>query len=122
MINSGTQPLQNQTFVQSIESRSKGTLVASGLAKEANEKGLRALETLVLQHRERHMALGPYCLGTFSPAIVDAVMVPQMYNARRYGVDVDAICPLLVKIDDLCSRHAWFQVSHPTVQPDYPRD
>jgi fumarylacetoacetase len=115
VINAGTQPLQNMSRLKDIEKRS-GQLVAEEEAKAVNERGLGALETLV--KRKRTDLSGPYCLGTFSPTVVDAVLVPQLYNARRIGVDVDALFPLLVKVDALCSTHRWFKLSHPSVQPD----
>jgi maleylacetoacetate isomerase len=36
--------------------------------------------------------------GGTAPNLVDVVLVPQMYNARRYDVDL-AACPRLVRID-----------------------
>ena len=116
VINSGTQPLQNAMFLRDLEKESGGAISASEQAKKVNAKGLKALEVLVRKKQEK--SLGPYCLGTFAPTIVDLVMVPQLYNARRFGTDVGAACPLLVEIDALCSKHPWFQKSHPSRQPD----
>lgn len=118
VINSGTHPLQNVPYTRQLEKQSKGALTAEELGKIANEKGLAALEALVKKLKRK----GPYCLGTFSPSIVDAVMVPQMYNARRFQVKVDEICPTLVQIDALCQQHPWFRDSHPSRQPDSPRE
>jgi maleylacetoacetate isomerase len=115
-INAGTQPLQNLFVLKDLEEKSDGKINAKEQAKLINEKGLKAFEVLVKRRREK--SAGPFCLGTFAPTIVDAVMVPQLDNARRFGVNVDKACPLLVEIDALCSGHAWFQVSHPSVQPD----
>ena len=122
VINAGTQPLQNIFMLKDIEEKSGGTVVATEQAKLMTEKGLKAFELLVKSYRNKSTIRGPYCLGTFAPTIVDAVMVPQLYNARRFGVDVGNVCPLLVDIDALCSKHTWFQVSHPSVQPDAIKD
>jgi maleylacetoacetate isomerase len=115
-INAGTQPLQNIFFLRKLEEISDGKINASEMAKEANERGLRVLESLVKRRHEK--VKGPFCLGTFSPSFVDACMVPQIYNARRFGVDVLEVCPRLAEIEALCSKHAWFKASHPNVQPD----
>ncbi|CAB9505920.1 Fumarylacetoacetase [Seminavis robusta] len=119
IINSGTQPLQNIPFLKGIQEQSEERVVANHVAKKVIEKGLSALETLVVKHHHATTTgQGPFCLGTFSPSVVEAFLVPQMFNARGQGVEVDKICPTLVKIDKLCSQHTWFQKSHPDQQPD----
>ncbi|GKY92466.1 hypothetical protein MPSEU_000217000 [Mayamaea pseudoterrestris] len=117
VINSGTQPLQNIFFLRAIEVKSGGQVVAVDEAKRVIEYGLLTLESLVKKRLE--VCKGPYCLGSFSPTVVDAFLVPQMYNARRFEVDVERICPTLVAIDKLCFVHAWFKPSHPSAQPDF---
>ncbi|GAX15183.1 fumarylacetoacetase [Fistulifera solaris] len=118
IINSGTHPMQNVPYTRELEKQSSGTITSEELGRAVNEKGLAALEALVTKRQRQ----GPYCLGTFSPSIVDVVMVPQMYNARRFNVDVDKICPTLVQIDALCQQHPWFTDSHPRNQPDAPSE
>lgn len=121
-INAFTQPLQNIFRLRKFEEKSEGKINAREEAKLANEEGLKALETLVKNHRQSRNPFGRYCMGTFSPSIVDACLVPQMYNARRFGVDVQAACPLLTEIEQLCLEHAWFKASHPSEQPDALKD
>ena len=116
VINSGTQPLQNINYLRTLEAKSGGKLTAADEARRVIEYGLLALETLVKKRLE--VCQGPYCLGTFSPSVVDAFLVPQMYNARRFEVNVDNICPTLVSINQLCLEHPWFVASHPSVQSD----
>ncbi|WP_299774028.1 maleylacetoacetate isomerase [uncultured Tateyamaria sp.] len=53
--------------------------------------GFQGVETLVARQR------GQYCLGDHV-TIADCCLVPQMYNARRFGVDLTAF-PNLVEID-----------------------
>jgi fumarylacetoacetase len=115
-VNAGIQPLQNVFFLRPFEVKSGGTILSEEEAKRANEYGLLALETLVKKRLDSYK--GSFCMGTFSPTVADACMVPQMYNARRFGVDVDRICPKLVEIECLCLKHPWFVASHPQVQPD----
>jgi maleylacetoacetate isomerase len=114
VVNSGTQPLQNIMVLTELEKASEGKIKAADEAKARNEKGLAALEALV----QRRQGKGPYCTGSFAPTIVDACMVPQLYNARRYGVDIDRTCPTLVQIEAVCLEHPWFRASHPQAQPD----
>jgi maleylpyruvate isomerase len=54
----------------------------------ANREGLIACEALV-----RH-ELGPFCFGA-TPSLADLCLVPQLGNARRFGVDVGAFPRLL---------------------------
>ena len=122
VINAGTQPLQNIVYLDRLEERSEGKLSAQLLASEVNEKGLTVLEALVQRHRscQPQDSWGPFALGTFTPSIVDAFLVPQVYNARRFGVDVDSIAPTLAEIEAACTYHLWFQTTRPQVQPDAP--
>jgi len=120
LINAGTQPLQNIPMLHELQKASDGKIVAEERGRAVTEKGLKALEVLVAQRQTE--AFGPFCLGTFSPSIVDAVMVPQMHNARRFGVNVEATLPRLTTIEQLCLQHPWFISSHPSAQPGAPAD
>ncbi len=46
------------------------------------------------------------------PSLADICLVPQMYNARRYNVDLDAF-PCLVRVDQEATKHAAFIQAHP---------
>lgn len=116
LINSGTQPLQNMPLVRKLESKSQGTINGLEWGREAIEKGLRALEVLVV---ERHSGGGgPFALGGFAPSLVDACIVPQLFNAGIFGVNTAETCPTLDAIGQLCAKHPWFGPAHPSVQPD----
>src|SRR2546421_55175 len=54
----------------------------------ANREGLSACETLIAGEP------GPFCFGA-APTIADLCLVPQLANARRFGVDVTAYPRLL---------------------------
>jgi len=116
LINAGTQPLQNIFVLKEYENLSSGKISATEQAKIINERGLKALELLAKQRREQFH--GPFCFGTHSPNIVDACIIPQLYNARRFGVDVDNLFPVLAEVDAVCAKHPWFVASHPAAQPD----
>ncbi|BBB08229.1 MULTISPECIES: maleylacetoacetate isomerase [unclassified Sphingopyxis] len=51
-------------------------------------------------------------LGGDTPGIADCCLVPQMYNARRFEVPLDAY-PRLVAIDAACMELDAFQKAHP---------
>jgi maleylacetoacetate isomerase len=51
-------------------------------------------------------------LGGETPGIADCCLVPQMYNARRFEVPLDAY-PRLVAIDAACTELEAFRRAHP---------
>ena len=75
------------------------------------ELGLHALETRLSADRR-----GPFCVGT-QPTIADCCLVPQLFNAQRFGVDL-APYPTLRSIDAGCQALPAFVAAHPSVQPD----
>lgn len=71
-------------------------------------EGFRAAEQLVGD--------GPHVFGD-GPTLADAFLVPQMYNARRFGVPLDEF-PRLVRIVDACNELSAFKKAAPERQPD----
>lgn len=72
--------------------------------------GFEALETMVVQHG------AGFCFGA-TPTLADCCLVPQIYNARRFGVDLIRY-PALLAIDEACMKLAAFQNAAPQAQPD----
>ena len=68
-------------------------------------EGLTALE-----------ALGRPRAGTFlfgdAPTLADICLIPQLYNARRFGVRLDPF-PTLRRVDENASAHPAFAAAHP---------
>ena len=110
LVNAGIQPLQNVYLWKNLEQESEGKINAQEYQQHYIVKGLKVLEIMV--KRQQTSQLGPYCLGNFSPTIVDIFLIPQLYNARRFGVDVETEFPTLSTIDHLCSTHPWFVPAH----------
>jgi maleylacetoacetate isomerase len=77
-------------------------------------EGFRALEAMVADHP----ATGTYCEGEL-PTIADCCLVPQMYNARRFGMKLDEY-PTLVRIEAACLALPAFRDAAPERQPDAP--
>jgi len=75
-------------------------------------RGFGALEELVA----RHSADGRHCHGR-SVTFADAFLVPQMYNARRVGVDLEPY-PRLVGIARHLESLPAFRAARPEAQPD----
>lgn len=59
---------------------------------------------------------GTYCFGD-QPGMADACLVPQLYNARRYGCDLERF-PTLRAIEQRCDTLDAFQRAAPENQPD----
>ena len=59
---------------------------------------------------------GPFCFGT-TPTIADLCLVPQLANARRFGVDVNAF-PRLLKAEAAAKAMPAFADAAPDRQPD----
>lgn len=59
---------------------------------------------------------GPYALGE-TPSIVDCCLVPQLFNARRFEVDLSRY-PRLMAIEAACLRLEAFQRAQPSAQGD----
>jgi maleylacetoacetate isomerase len=71
-------------------------------------EGFEALEALV--------APSPYCCGG-ALTIADILLVPQVYNARRLKVPLDAF-PKIVAIEAACLALPAFERARPENQPD----
>lgn len=59
---------------------------------------------------------GPFCFGA-APSLADICLIPQLYNAHRWGTDLAGLDRLLT-IEDNCLDLAPFQHAHPNAQPD----
>ncbi|KAF9308390.1 Glutathione S-transferase zeta-1 [Podila horticola] len=61
---------------------------------------------------------GKYCYGD-SITLADLTLVPGVFNARRFRVDM-ALFPIISRIDATLVDHPAFKAAHPYVQPDTP--
>lgn len=82
------------------EEEAKNSWIAHWIAE-----GFAALEALAAPRA------GRFLFGD-SPTLADICLVPQMYNARRFNVPLDAY-PLLVRVDAEANRLDAFQAAHP---------
>lgn len=59
---------------------------------------------------------GRFCHGD-APTIADCFLVPQVYNAQRFDIDLGA-WPRIVAINDACAQLPAFIAAHPAQQAD----
>ncbi len=76
------------------------------------ETGLSALEARLAREAET----GRFCHGD-GPGLADLCLVPQLGNARRFGVDL-APYPTVLRIEAACAVLPAFQAAAPDRQPD----
>ncbi|HOX72077.1 MAG: maleylacetoacetate isomerase [Dokdonella sp.] len=76
--------------------------------------GFNALEKML----DDNSSTGLYSDGD-APTLADICLVPQVYNARRFGVDLTAY-PTIARIEQQCLGLAAFENARPENQPDAP--
>ena len=91
-----------------------------GLQKEGSEDWIRhwiGTGFAVLETRLAHdPARGAFCHGD-APTLADIMLVPQVFNARRFGIDMGRF-PTIAAIDARCAELAAFADAAPAKQPD----
>ncbi|NTU36362.1 maleylacetoacetate isomerase [Vibrio diabolicus] len=109
-------PLNNLRVLQYLE----GELACEPERKVAwihhwIHKGFAALEEKLQKHRK----LNGDCKFslTSSPSIIDICLVPQFYNAQRFGVDT-SLYPTINAVVQSCSQMPAFIDAMPENQPD----
>ena len=108
-------PLNNLRVLQYLER--EWDIPADGReawARHWMEQGLDAFEALVADNP----ATGQFCHGD-APGLADCCLVPQLYNARRFGMDV-ARWPTLARIEQACQALPAFAAAAADAQPDAP--
>jgi maleylpyruvate isomerase len=111
IVNSGIQPLQNSRTITALRALSDEDGVRAWI-RSAMGRGLAALESLALGHAAE------FLVGD-EPSLADACLIPQLYNARRYAVDLTAY-PKLTEIEAATASLEAFVRAHPDEQPDAP--
>lgn len=124
IVNSGIQPLQNLAIlrqVKDVELIGSGEICGEhtdgrGFAKCNMEKGLASLEVLVASLGGG--VNGLYAAGTVSPTIADLSLIPQIYNAVRFNIDLSKY-PHLVAVNSLAVTNPAFVAASPESQVDF---
>jgi len=105
-----THPVQNLKVLNRLRQLGVNEEKVTEWAAWINHEGLSACEALVA-----HEA-GPFCFGD-KPSLADLCLVPQLGNARRFGVDVSAF-PRLLKAEAAAKEMKAFADAAPDRQAD----
>ena len=107
IINSSIQPLQNLTVLKKISDIGADK---TNWAGEWIAQGLEKLE-IILKPKAKDFSFGD------NLTCADLFLIPQLYNARRFQVDMTSF-PSLTQVEKHCLTLLAFQKSKPENQPD----
>ena len=111
MINSGIQPIQNLRVMRRLTELHENTRPDNfAWAAYWIERGYQALEKVL------EKTAGTYAFGD-EVTLADVLLVPQTYNADRFGVDMSSMPHLQRAVANARALPA-FEKAHPSVQPD----
>ncbi|MEA2699838.1 MAG: maleylpyruvate isomerase [Myxococcales bacterium] len=110
IVNSGIQPFQNLPTLNHVKDVLHGDERA--WADHHIGRGLKALEALVAE------TAGTFMVGQ-APTFADILLIPQLYGARRFSVDLTPF-PTLTRIEAACAALPAFHSAHADQQADKP--
>jgi len=105
-----THPVQNLKVLTRLRELGVAEEKVTDWAAWANREGLAACEALLGNET------GPFCFGE-APGMADLCLVPQLANARRFGVDLVGF-PRLLKAEAAAKNIKAFADAAPERQPD----
>jgi maleylacetoacetate isomerase len=108
-INSGTQPLQNTSVIARV---TKDGDERKAWCAHWNARGLAAFEALM----EKYAGDGPFASGA-SFGAADCFLLPQVYSARRFDVDLTKFSRILAA-EKAAMAFAHLHAAIPENQPD----
>ncbi len=103
-------PVQNLKVLARLRQLGIAEEQVTEWAAWVNREGLAACETLIAGEA------GPFCFGA-APTTADLCLVPQLANARRFGVDLQAF-PRLLQSEEAAKAIKAFADAAPERQPD----
>jgi maleylpyruvate isomerase len=113
LIGSDIQPLNNRRVLEALRhEHGQDAAAVKRWARRWIGDGFDALEVLLAADAERD----GFCFGA-SPTLADCYLVPQVYSAARFGVDLSP-WPLIAAVDACCGALPAFAAAHPSRQPD----
>ena len=108
-------PLNNMRVLQYLEREFHTPLIERETwIRHWIATGFEALEELLTTSP----STGSYCEGD-TPSIADICLIPQVYNAHRFSVDLGPF-PTIKRIADQCLSLPEFENARPEKQPDAP--
>lgn len=113
MIACDIHPLNNLRVLQFLEKEmGQGDNARKNWYDYWLEQGLAAVESLLADHP----STGIFCEGD-EPTFADICLVPQVYNARRFDLDMN-LYPTIARIEEACLSLPEFADAAPENQPD----
>jgi maleylacetoacetate isomerase len=108
----GIHPINNLRVLKYLETLGVGAAKKDEWYAHWISLGFSALESrLVADPRA-----GSFVCGD-TPSVADICLVPQVWNARRFNVRLDAY-PTILRIADHALCHPAFERASPSMQPD----
>lgn len=113
-VNSGIQPLQNLVVLDRIGDDKEKRL---DWLRHWISRGLEAWEKLAASYRQDgFVKSGGFAYGE-SFGAADALLIPQLYTARRFGISLDAY-PTILRVDEATRDLDFVKAAYPDAQPD----
>ena len=103
-------PLHNVSVLNRLRSLGQDEQVVSDWIGHWISEGLNAVEQLIDGDI--------FCFGD-TPGIADVYLLPQLYAAHRFNVDLDAF-PRIRQVEQRALQHPAFSEAHPDAQSDKP--
>ncbi|MGN6237744.1 maleylacetoacetate isomerase [Dyella sp.] len=108
-------PLGNLRVLQQLETQFGATEAQrADWTRHWMGLGFAAIEALLADN----VATGAFCHGD-TPGLADICLVPQIYNAQRWKLPLDAY-PIVQRIHAACTELEAFRTAVPELQPDAP--
>ena len=106
-------PLNNLRVHQALQGLGVAREAVTTWSARWVSDGFDALEAMVARHG------GTFAYGD-APGLADCLLIPQVYAAARYDLDMNR-WPALKAVTDHAAGHPAFEAAHPRNQPGAPR-
>lgn len=115
IINSDIQPLQNLAVLKKL-------IADHNFTDDQKVTWIRHWISLGFESYEALLqkTAGEYSVGD-TPSMADCFLIPQVYNAKRFQVDLSRF-PTIARINEKALKHPAFIDAHPDNQIDTPKD
>ncbi|MEW5853469.1 MAG: maleylacetoacetate isomerase [Myxococcota bacterium] len=115
LVNAGIHPVQNLGLLLALEQEFGASPdVRKAWAARWIRRGFDALEALLPE------TAGTYCVGE-KVSLADVCLLPQVFNGRRFGVDLEPY-PTIRRLAATLEAHPAFVAADPHHQPDTPAE
>jgi maleylacetoacetate isomerase/maleylpyruvate isomerase len=103
-------PVNNLRTLKALSAMGQDEAARNAWVSRWITEGFDALEALIARHG------AGWSFGD-APTIADCLLIPQVYNAQRFGVDLGP-WPEITRVFDAAAQHPAFAAAHPNQQPD----